>query len=69
MQHKLELIRQTKDLVEWECPVCQRHIRLGSNGGGLKILNRGDQEVNHGSATTVPGLRLGQPTIETPVLH
>jgi len=69
MTHKLVLIRQTADFAEWKCPVCERHIRLGSAGSGLTILNPGDQEVNHGSATTVPELTVGNASVEPLVLH
>jgi hypothetical protein len=69
MQHELKLIRQTEKHAEWECPVCQRHIRLGADGSGLKILNPGDQQVNHGSASSAPGLKLAQPSVEVPTIH
>ncbi len=69
MQHKLELILQTEAHVEWECPVCQRHIQMNAKGGGLKILNPGDQMVNHGSASTTPELSLDQAIIEKKTIH
>ena len=64
MTHKLVLVKHTKEFAEWECPVCQRHIRLGLNGGGLKILKPGDQLINHGSATTWPGLNLNNASVD-----
>ena len=69
MKHKLVLTRQTEAFSEWKCPECERHIRLGSRGGELKILNPGDQEVNHGSAASVPWLELGDASITSGVLH
>ena len=58
MSHKLVLVKQTEEIVEWECPVCERHIRVEKTGGGLRILKPGDQSVVH-SATTMPGLNFG----------
>jgi len=69
MQHKFVLIRQTEEFAEWECPACERHVRLGFNGDGLKILNPGDQHVNHGAASTVPGLSFSNTLLETSVIH
>ena len=69
MAHKLVLTLQTENSAEWKCPECDRHIRLGSDGSGLKILNPGDQEVNHGSATTVPELNIGTASVASPVIH
>lgn len=69
MKHKLVLTRQTDTFAEWKCPECDRHIRLGSKGDGLKILNPGDQEVNHGSATTVPWLDFSETSVDSKILH
>jgi hypothetical protein len=69
MEHKLVLVQQTKKLTDWECPVCQRLVRMNAKGGGIEILNPGDQRVNHGSASTTPGLKLSPATIETPTFH
>ncbi len=69
MQHKLVLVQQTERLAEWQCPVCQRHVRLNSKDRGIEILNPGDQFVNHGSASTVPGLNFGQPAVEKVSIH
>lgn len=69
MQHKFVLIRQTDEFAEWECPACERHVRLGFNGEGLKILNPGDQLIDHGSATTVPGLSFRNTLLEPSNIH
>jgi hypothetical protein len=69
MTHKLVLIRQTEAFVEWECPACNRHMRLALGEGGLEILNPGDQEVNHGTATTVPGFYLHSASAEAIETH
>ena len=69
MQHKLVLVQQSKHEAEWQCPVCERHVRLNSKNRGIEILHPGDQLVNHGSASTVPGFDFGQPAVEAIVLH
>ena len=69
MTHKLVLVRQTEVLTEWKCPECDRHIRLGSDGSGLKILNPGDAEVNHGSASSVSWMDMGDASVQSPTLH
>ncbi len=69
MQHRFVLVQQTEHYAEWECPVCHRHIRLGTDGSGLKVLNRGDQEINHGSASTFPGLNMAQTQVNPVSLH
>lgn len=66
MQHKYILIRQTEECAEWECPACERHVRLRFNGRGLEIVNRGDQWADHGSATTGPGLHLEGASVKAP---
>ena len=65
MTHKLVLVKQTENSAEWECPVCERRIRLGLDGSGLKILKPGEQLINHGSATTQPGLSVKIGAVET----
>ena len=55
MTHRLILVKQTDEFVEWECPACARHIRVELRGGGLTILKPGDRFAIH-SATTVPGM-------------
>lgn len=70
MQHKLVLARRTDEFVEWECPECQRYIRLGINGSGFKVLNPGDQMANHGAASITPGLNLTTASVAPmPDLH
>ena len=64
MTHKYVLTRQTEKYVEWECPECNRHLRVGFDGA-LKILVPGDQQANHGSAATVPWLCLDGASVET----
>lgn len=69
--HQFVLTRQTNEFAEWECPVCQRQVRIG-NKTGLKILKPGDQSVNHGTASTASWLKLGEALIEeteTPTIH
>lgn len=69
MEHKLVLTVQTDEAAEWQCPACRRHIRLEFDGSGLKILNAGDQEVNHGSAATSSSLNLGGVSVVSQELH
>ena len=65
MTHKLVLVKQTEECVEWKCPACERHIRLELNGGGLTVLRPGDQLTNHGAATTAPGFTFNGTSVET----
>ena len=69
MEHKLILRHQTEKSSEWECPVCQRQVRLFSKGGGFEILKPGDQLANHGSICTVPELNLSQPAVDQISIH
>jgi hypothetical protein len=69
MKHELVLVHQSDKFAEWECPVCHRYIRLGKEGSGLKVLNPGEQEINHGSASTVSGLKMGQAAVDLTGTH
>lgn len=49
-EHKLDFVAETDEHIEIACEVCGRRIRL-LKAGGLTIVEKGDQEVNHGSFT------------------
>ena len=76
MDHKLVLTRQTDEFVEWECPDCDKHVRVAFTGG-LKVLNPGDQSVKHSATLAVAGLGMnldgdlaeGSDSPKGPVVH
>jgi len=76
MEHKLVLTRKTDEFVEWECPTCDKHIRVAF-AGGLKVLHPGDQTIIHSAVLAVPGLELdlnsdvveGPDPSDKPIVH
>ena len=54
--HKMDLIKQTDNCYEWECPVCDRHIKI--RPGEVEVINSGDQSIQHSGSSK--GLSLVQ---------
>ena len=50
-EHRLELTRRTDDMAEWQCRRCGRHVRLDFATRRFSVLAKGDQLINHGSAS------------------
>ena len=66
-KHFLALTAKTDEHVQFTCPVCGRCVQVGFDGE-LTTINTGDQFINHGFASTHPGLSLSS-SVEPKRMH
>lgn len=55
--HRMEVTTNAANgTVTFSCPICERLVEMRAAGGGVKVLNAGDQRARHSGWAEIPGV-------------